>query len=689
MEMKEGKSQQEIELTYGECERLVEIISREGKRCQDLDAEMKAILASKPPNSQVGPHTFFPKPSLPHRESPLLAAAKFGNVSALKYFLSTYSDVNDVKNTCACAITYTFRGVQTSAVVHKCSVLNATCLGENISLDVVKLLVSNGVSVNLPNCRQTTPLMGAAFTGNMDVLKYLVEQGAEINAVNLTRSTALCVAAQSGHHKVIKYLLKKGADLNHEDDKGHTALHMAAEEGHLKAVRELLALGASPRMESYCPGSVAPPVLLAASEGHPEVVNELFALPNCPTLLKVDTMLLLGATVFERKLPQRVTLLNLWTRALTLRRSNTLPSFPPPVEAYGNRAEIMTPEDFNALRGTSKLEMHYQALIMRERIMGYGNFTLIQRLSRYVPELVRLNRFHEAELLWVRVTDMLVYFISSKPAEYSAHFFRHYFVKAWRGLIEKFVAVFHRVDLNVYQPNFKPFVEFVLKGLEFLELPASDCPKPSPLQFTTHALLLFCMWLRLERRLHGEFGKAETYNKDCETLGRKFVAGYTFLENRGDANLTLLHLALDDSSLQNSVILFSISWLISALLRWGCDEVVNVPNLNGMRPLHLAITSSNTDSSKVLRYLLDSGAHLDAVNADGKSVFDIYRDRRVLLSNPRKAALEEVLYADPLPLACHACRVVVAEGLPYEAMPSHVKDLIRLHDKTCIPKLLS
>ena len=685
METKEGTtltSQQEIELTFDECERLVKIIeSKEG--VQSLDTEVKAILASKPPNSQVGPHTFFPQPTLPHRESPLLAAAKHGKVSALNYFLSTYSSVMDVKRTCACAFVQASYGRRILEVLHKCSPLIAACLGENVNLDVVRLLVSRGASVNLPNCRQTTPLMGAALSGNLDVVKYLVENGAEIDTVNLTRSTALCAAAKSGHHKVIEYLLKNGANLSHENVNRYTALYMAAGEGHFKAVRELLAHGASPKLESYCPGSVVPPILMAASHGHHEVVNELLALPNCPTLLKVDTMLLLGATIFEQKKSQRVMLLNLWNRALTLRTSNTLGVLQncSPIEAYGNRAEIKTHEDFRVLQ-SSVSEIHYQALIMRERIMGYGDFSLIQQLSRYATELLHLNRLREAELLWIRLMDMLSYFISSKPTEYSAHFFTHSFVRAWTALIEKFVVAFEEVDLkNMYQPNFKPFVEFVLKGLEFLELPVSDCPKPTPLQFVIYALTLFCMWLRLERQLHGDLDKAETYNNDCESLGHKFVAGYMFLENSGDANLTLLHLALDSSSLQNSVIQTGISWLIPALLRWGSDAVVDVPNLNGMRPLHLAI--SNTDSSEVLTHLLDYGAHLDAVNAAGKSVFDIYRARRMRLSNPRTAHLGEVLYASPLSLACHACRVVVAEGLPYEAMPPHVKDFIRLHDQAC------
>ena len=596
-----------------------------------------------------------------------------------------------MNDTCACAIVYTFRGNQISEVLHKCSPLHAACLRDNVNLDVVKLLVSRGASVNLPNCRQTTPIMGVAFSGNMDVVKYLVENGAEINAINLTRSTSLFLAAKTGQHEVIKYLLKKGANLNHEDVYGHTALHRAAGEGHLKAVRELLAHGAATKMESYCPGSVVPPVLMAASEGHPEIVKELLTLPNCPTLLKVDTMLLLGATVFEQKKPQRDTLLNLWNKALTLRSSNTLgvlQNCSPLIEAYGNRAEIKTHEDFRVLQ-SSVLEIHYQALIMRERIMGYGDFSLIQQLSCYVTELLHLNRLREAELLSIRVMDMLVYFISSKPTEYSAHYFPHFFVREWTALIEEFVLEFQEVDLNVYQPNFKPFVEFELKGLEFLELPVSDCPKPSPLQLVTHALLLFCMWLRLERQLHGDLDKAKMHNNDCETLGRKFVAGYMNLENSGD-NLTLLHLALYSSSLhiqtgivlQNSVIQTGISWLIPALLRWGSDAVVDVPNLNGMRPLHLAI--SNTDSSEVLTHLLDYGAHLDAVNAAGNSVFDIYRARRMRLSDPLKADLEAVLYASPLSLTCHACRVVVAEGLPYEVMPPHVKDLIRLHDKACV-----
>lgn len=105
--------------------------------------------------------------------------------------------------------------------------------------------------------------------------------------------------------------------------------------------------------------------------------------------------------------------------------------------------------------------------------------------------------------------------------------------------------------------------------------------------------------------------------------------------------------------------------MIVALLRWGADSVINLPDSKGQRPLHLAMTMHS--KTTIVSHLLDYGAHYDAVNAEGKAFYE----------------LSEAYPTDsPLSLVCQASRKIVVEAIPYWKLdiPKHVTEFVSLHD---------
>ena len=82
-----------------------------------------------------------------------------------------------------------------------------------------------------------TPLMRAAYKGNLDNVKLLLNNGAEVDAINQFSNTALMYASRNGKTDVVKTLLNNGADINVQADGNNTALTLAEEN---KEIQELL-----------------------------------------------------------------------------------------------------------------------------------------------------------------------------------------------------------------------------------------------------------------------------------------------------------------------------------------------------------------------------------------------------------------------------------------------------------------
>ena len=106
----------------------------------------------------------------------------------------------------------------------------------------VKILLDEGVSVNAADDNGRTAIMEAArWTEDMKVISLLMSRGADINAMDKNGDTALTIAVASHLNNVgvISGILKLGADINTRNSHGMTALKIAASLGRTAMVTQI------------------------------------------------------------------------------------------------------------------------------------------------------------------------------------------------------------------------------------------------------------------------------------------------------------------------------------------------------------------------------------------------------------------------------------------------------------------
>lgn len=672
-----GERKTDLRLKDREFRALCEIVRAKKREKQGLKVLQDAINAilTNPDNQgcSVGPQTFFPDRDLStndHLQSPFIVAARHSEYEALSYFLDQFGDVIDVDLPAAnCTAKIGHDVSQHKITLHGWTALNAACREECLSLKVVKLLVSRGASVNSRSCYGSSPLMGAASVGNVEVVEYLHKCGGDLHATNVMGQTPLCRAAAGGYHPVVQYLLNEGANADHRTLTGSTPLHLASSKGHLEAVRVLLAHGACPgfcTVDASRADYVPPPVFLAAFKGHREVVNELTALPECSLEVKVDALLLLGAAVFEDTAEGRAEVEKLWREALTIRESCTTPSvILPSSEAYSHRVEMCKLTDLESVL-ESPLEIRYQGLILYERCIG--KFSLKGYKGRYlkvIKQLLKLQRHSEAEKLLIEQINAIASCQPSLPFGVKAYKFIHE-ICLWEKYLRTFAKILKVITESgkeLSKPCVGHFVKFALQGLHFTHLPSlsPSCPKPSTWELVRIMLTFFSLCFEQQQKHSEKTSNPCVLDAEYESIGYDFVSEHL----KGLPDTTVLHIAL---------LQVSNFQLVSALLRWGADTVVNKPNASGSRPLHLAVQTYGTVEMVVL--LLDHGAHVDAVDREGRTAID-------MIAQWQHPVIQRTVLSAPLPLMCQACHILIAEGFPYEELdlPPHVKSVIRLHDK--------
>lgn len=96
--------------------------------------------------------------------------------------------------------------------------------GQGNRIDFVRDLLDRGVDVNSEF--GGTPLMEAAYYGNLDTLKLLLERGANVKAVDKDGETVLHFAARGlgSQVEIVEILLGSGANVNAQDHDGRTPL---------------------------------------------------------------------------------------------------------------------------------------------------------------------------------------------------------------------------------------------------------------------------------------------------------------------------------------------------------------------------------------------------------------------------------------------------------------------------------
>ena len=139
-------------------------------------------------------------------------------------------------------------------------------------IETVRALLDEGMDVDAPQADGATALAWAVHADDLPTAGLLLRAGADANAANDLGVTPLMLASQNGSAPMVDLLLQAGADPNAVRPAGGTALMMAARSGDATVLRRLIAAGADVGAATSS-GHTA--LMWAVAERHPRAVNLL------------------------------------------------------------------------------------------------------------------------------------------------------------------------------------------------------------------------------------------------------------------------------------------------------------------------------------------------------------------------------------------------------------------------------
>jgi ankyrin repeat protein/predicted DNA-binding WGR domain protein len=160
------------------------------------------------------------------RTTPLMYAARAGRVENVKFLLQNDRSIPTFKNR---------KGYN---AIHFAA--------ENGHFEVVKLLIKNGIKIDLGGPERKTCLHIAAAKGNWEMVEFLVNNGAKTTTKDKFKRTALLLACKNGNLKIASFLLQNGAPYEEGDSSDNTPLHYACAYGYPELIQLLFTAGANP-----------------------------------------------------------------------------------------------------------------------------------------------------------------------------------------------------------------------------------------------------------------------------------------------------------------------------------------------------------------------------------------------------------------------------------------------------------
>ncbi|XP_026811034.1 protein fem-1 homolog B-like [Rhopalosiphum maidis] len=493
------------------------------------------------------------------------------------------------------------------------------CAAGTGSIEVVKILVENGANVNFLTETKSSPLRAACYLGHLNIVEYLVEHGANVNITNIYNSTCLMIASHNNHKEVVEYLLIKGADINKQTNCGSTAMHFAAQADNLEIAKLLITFNAQQLKNEQS----LTPILVAAERTHHNFVYFLIdeSQLNLTREEKIEAEELLGASFLNDKdhydLHRGYSIL---LRAMK-RRYEEDPvinkKVNKTVECYNNKVECQTVQELLDIKDNPEA-IHFESLIIRERILGENNPDLLQSIIYRGAVYADAQHFTPCILLWNHALKI-------------AHHNKH---SIQRDLL-RFTQVFCQMIKN----------NIIIKLLDLKNILQSACNE------------LITIKKRLseaDSSSEKELSKNEYYSNIKSTLGLIIITSIALLQNgnkddplvgdlmkviveinklelKTNKGQTLLHLCLNyDTNVDNifttGICCFPNFLAMKLLVHCGAnvDAVDNDKNT----PLHyigkfitdfphIPHNSDYLDTRKMVMELLNAGAHTDFVNKFG------------------------------------------------------------------------
>ncbi len=106
------------------------------------------------------------------------------------------------------------RTLLVSGVHPDTSIHGGTLLHMATRVELVKLLLAHGASINARNHLRKTPLSEAISLGRDAIANALIEAGADVNLADMYGMTPLHLAIYNGNTAMVKMLLRSGADIH-------------------------------------------------------------------------------------------------------------------------------------------------------------------------------------------------------------------------------------------------------------------------------------------------------------------------------------------------------------------------------------------------------------------------------------------------------------------------------------------
>ncbi|RZF44658.1 hypothetical protein LSTR_LSTR000610 [Laodelphax striatellus] len=588
--------------------------------------------------------------------TPLIVAARNGHEKVIKLLISRFNP--DLEQEGSVKVE--------NYVIEGASAL--WCAADSGHLNVVKTLVKAGANINHPTLANSTPLRAACFEGYLDVVKYLTEHGANLTIANIYNNTCLMIAAFKGNWDIVSYLLEKGVDPDEKDHCGETAMHFAAQCGHIDIVKELLKYNAEMVENKY--GMT--PLLTAADRTKEDLVLFLVDRPEVTLCEKIDALELLGASYannsqnYSLELSYYYLLETMQLRYLDDENPILKPEMEP-IQAYDNWREAQNMLQLNAIRTNSEA-LHMESLVIRERILGQCNPEVPHSVIYRGAVFADSARFDRCLDLWL----------------HALHLCQMNHVPVFKDLL-RFAQVFcQMVHLGVGIPFY--YIERVLEAAA-LELERNkekllSCRPNEEAQLKEEMernVISALYVLVISSKLN------EKYCKDDDYKLRKLIFKLNKLQVTSKIGQTLLHLCVNpdtpvDEFHTNDVCRFPCSDTAKLLIHCGAN--VNAMDDEGNTPLHVIVRQHHANDfialHKIVNSLAEAGAHIDVVNAKGKTPFELATSG---------FAENVVRHHTKINLMCLAARVIQQNRVPYYGqVPQSLEEFIDLHGSGSRPE---
>lgn len=641
------------ELTNPEYERMCRLII---KGFQDTLKNFLTDLHS-PENGKVLSRTTFSPSLSSSRLSPVVLAAKEGRIGIIQFFIDSFKDLIDINY--GSSFEYPDLYLLDMQLVKKMktnrvTAVNAACVGG--FTEIVKILVRAGGSMNLPDDFGYTPL------GN---------------------------ASRYGREDTVEFLLRRGADISRRTHDGYAPIHLAAMHGQAGIVKMMLSKMLSPlypksgRTEH---DEVPCPLYLAAARGWQPVVDAFTSVPSCPPECKLDALLLLGAAarLFSKEVTDKNKkgVADLWIEARRMKdKREYLMAVVPPVAAYHNKQELVTEASIKGLFESPNfiVDSLYQCLIIHERCMGFVNsFDWVFNVG---IKLFQNTQYEDAEQLWQRAMQMHYEFAKKKITSDNP---RPPDLSGCIAYMIQFSLAIEEMVHNDYTPMWFEYINYALQQLKLVILLGLQSNYgilniSTILKLYRILLQIFSCWITKEigeKALSSSknLSSKQVYSDALERSGQSFVDTANVLTHSNTIKLALYPAAPITHHSEHFQNVKRLPSLLIALLDWGGRDTIDDVDNDGNRPLHIAARLTKKALRDVLiPILLSHGAHQDALNSEGKTAEELFKEAHPKDSNPFPTLVPK--------LTCLSCRALLASSVPFNTseISGDLMAFIKLH----------